>query len=74
MQLHQNRRSTGTLEGSSTGNPSWSVGIRKILPYEVAHALKLEGPHSSTSGCQKQRLTLTAALLLATGLPHPMGL
>lgn len=49
------------------------LGIREILPYVVIPKLKLERHHSSTSGCQGQRLAETAALLL-TCLLHPMGL
>lgn len=50
------------------------MGIREILPYDVIPKLRLERHHSSTSGCQGQRLALTAALLLATCPLHPMGM
>lgn len=64
----------GALGASSKGNPPWSVGIREILPHRVELKLRLEGRNSFISGYQEQKLGFTAALLLATGPLHPLGL
>lgn len=51
------------------------MGIKEILPYKVIIKLRLEGHNSLSSGCQGQRLALTAAaLLLAAGPLHSLGL
>lgn len=71
--LKHNHNRAGEVCGP-LGAFSPACGIREILPDKVISKLRLEGRNSFTRGCQGQRLALTAALLLALGPLHSMGL